>query len=282
MITIVQMYQGALDYVSEARKRPLSEWAVLWERFVLAPYWDLWAAGQHNEARTRAEMSLPPKELDSLEAAANLLAQSEVEALVRSAYESICIHLPYHDGDTAICVMATGANCQEVVGTCIGGNTLLTIPAAQPGWQEQVRYVLAHERHHSAWGYHYYYLSGGSRRDLLISLISEGAADTFAHHLCPNQHPFWVEALTAEQEEQQWRNIRPLLDIPDVDGALHRRFFFGDEATGTPSSTGYTIGFHILQSYWRQHPNETVADWTCKSPESVLAESGYSPSCDHS
>lgn len=279
MIIIVPMYQGALEFASEARKRPQSEWAVIWEQFVLEPYWDLWAAGQHNEARTRAEMSIPPKDLDSLETAATLLAQSEVEKLVRSAFESICSHLPYHDGDTAICVMAAGTNYREVVGTCIGSSTLLTIPAAQPGWQEQARYVLAHERHHSAWGYHYYYLSGGSRRDLLVSLISEGAADTFAHHLYPNQHAFWVEALTIEQEEQQWRIIQPLLDVPDRDGALHRRFFFGDEATGTPPSTGYTIGFHILQSYWRQHPDETVADWTCKAPEYVFAESGYSP-CD--
>lgn len=276
MLTIVSAYQGMTGYISAARKCQEPEWGRLWQQFVIEPYWQLWAAGQHNEARTRAELAHPPLDLDILERSVNALAESKVEELVRTAYKDICQHLPYHDDDTVICIMAGSSNSGDVAGTCIGGSTLLTISAAVPGWQPWLKYVLAHERHHSAWGYHYYYIQGGSRGDLLTSLISEGAADTFAHYLCPDMHPTWVSALSPEEEVQQWQVIEPLLDLPDSDGALHHRFFFGDAELGTPASTGYTIGFHILQEYWKRHPAESVADWTLKAPEVVYDESGYS------
>jgi uncharacterized protein YjaZ len=275
MLRIVSLYRGMYDYIVMARKQPRSAWGYLWQQLVIDPYWEQWAAGQHNEARTRLEMASAPCDLDDLEQAVTALTQCNVDELVRSAYETISQHLPYHDGDTAICIMAACANCQDVVGTCIGSNTLLTIPATRQGWQSWVKYILAHERHHSAWGYHYYYVRGGSRRDLLCSLISEGAADTFAGYLCPGMHPSWVNALSPDEEAQQWKIIYPLLELPDADGVLHRRFFFGDIETNTPPSTGYTIGFNILQDYWKRHPGENVAEWTLKSPEETFAESGY-------
>jgi uncharacterized protein YjaZ len=275
MLRIVPMYQGLFDFIPRARKQPRSDWANLWQQFVLAPYWDQWAAGQYNEARTRAEMSCPPDDLASLEQSAEALAKSSVEAVVCSAYKDICQQLPYHEGDVAICLMAVGAIQQDVVGTCIGSSTLLTIPAAQIGWQPWVKYVLAHERHHSAWGYHYYYIRGGQRRDLLVSLISEGSADSFAHSLCPDMHPQWVAALSPEEEMLQWQIIQPLLDIPDPTGSLHRRFFFGSDDSSTPASTGYTIGFHILQGYIKRHSAESVTEWTLKLPEEIFSESGY-------
>ncbi len=46
---------------------------------------------------------------------------------------------------------------------------------------------------------------------------------------------------------------------------------------GTPRWTGYTIGFHIVQSYLQNHPNADVDEWTDKDTHDLLAESGYSP-----
>jgi hypothetical protein len=275
MLTIVPLYEGMKNYIDNARQQPEPDLRLLWQQWVIDPYWHLWAAGQHNEARTRDEISDPPGFLDDLEISVSELISSNVVDLVRSSYEEICRYLPYHEGNTVICIMAGGPECTEVVGTCIGGSTLLTIPAARPGWEIWVKYVLAHERHHSAWGYHYYYVQGLSRRNLLFSLISEGAADTFAHYLCPGLTPAWVNALTCEEEARQWQIMQPLLFEPDENGSLHRRFFFGDSQTQTPSCTGYTIGFHILQEYWKLHPYESVTDWTLKEPEKVLAECGY-------
>ena len=33
------------------------------------------------------------------------------------------------------------------------------------------------------------------------------------------------------------------------EASVYRRFFFGDESTGTPRYTAYTIGYHIAQAY---------------------------------
>jgi uncharacterized protein YjaZ len=249
---------------------------------VIDPYWEQWGAGQHHEARARSEIARRIDDLDGLERAVTALSASGVEGLVRNAYARICQLLPYHEGDTAICIAAADPQDQGlveqlngVVGGCVGANTMLTINPTAAAWQDWVPYVLAHERHHSAWGYHYHYLRGGTRRDLLISLISEGMADAFARQLCPDLHPRWIEALSPEEEARQWAGIRPLLDTPDPDGELHRRTFFGDAEAGVPAFTGYTIGYHVVRRYREMHPGESVAEWTTKDPEAVLAESGY-------
>jgi uncharacterized protein YjaZ len=284
VLTIVPLYQGMAGYVRAAKADPSADRGALWEQHVVDPYWTQWGAGQHNEARVRAEISRPIDDLDGLEEAVNALSGSGVEELVRDAYVRICRLLPYHEGDTAICIAAADprdrglvADLNGVVGGCVGANTMLTIHPAGEGWQEWVPYVLAHERHHSAWGYHYYYLRGGTRRDLLISLISEGTADAFARQLCPDLHPRWLEALSPEEEARQWAAIQPLLDVPDLDGELYRRTFFGDAEAGVPAFAGYTVGYHIVQAYQSTHPGESVAEWTTRDPEAVLAESGYRP-----
>jgi uncharacterized protein YjaZ len=162
-----------------------------------------------------------------------------------------------------------------VVGTCVGANTLLTIHPGGEDWQKMAGYVLAHERHHSAWGYHHFYLKPLPNFTFLASLINEGSADSFASLLFPGVRPQWTCALSPEQEESQWLTMKDLLGQPDFDGALYRRFFFGDPGTATPPYTAYTIGFHLVQSYLRRHPSESVAEWTTCPPEVIYDESGY-------
>jgi hypothetical protein len=275
MIKIVPAYQGMADYIQAARSNPESEWGRLWNACVIDRYWDQWAAGEHNEARTRQELSRPVQDVDGLETAVKALAESGVEALVKAAYEDIYPRLPYHTDEAAICIMASATLDLAVVGACIGANTLLTINPNKAGWAQWVKYVLAHERHHSAWGYHYYYIQQGTRHDLLIALISEGSADSFAHLVSPDFSPQWIHSLSAQEEARQWQNMLPLLDTPDEGDRLYRRFFFGDPANSTPAFTGYTIGFQIVQQYLRSHPHEQVADWTVKDPEALFKESGY-------
>jgi uncharacterized protein YjaZ len=83
----------------------------------------------------------------------------------------------------------------------------------------------------------------------------------------------WVNALTPAQEAEQWAHLQPLLESEDP--ALYPRFFFGDADTETPGSTGYTIGYHIVQRYLRAHPDEPPAAWIARAPREILAASGY-------
>ncbi len=267
MLKIIPAYLGIASYIEKARAYHGIELVPLWERHVIAPYWDQWAAGQHNETRIRQDLLRPILDLDGLEQEINVLATSPVEAIVSAVYEQICELLPYHEEDAAVCIMAADPadrglvdHLNGVVGSCVGGNTLLTINPAGKDWQKMVPYVLAHERHHSAWGYHHFYIQPIPNPDFLASLINEGSADSFARLLCPDVHPKWIEALSPEQEILQWRSIQEVLHQSDGDGALYQRFFFGNPETGTPAYAGYTIGYHIVQSYLKTHPHESVAD----------------------
>ncbi|MGE5223722.1 MAG: DUF2268 domain-containing putative Zn-dependent protease [Omnitrophica WOR_2 bacterium] len=284
MLRIVPAYHGMEHYIKEARAHPEANLEELWNRHVIDAYWQQWAAGEFNEERIRREMSSPLRDLKGLEKEVQALATGGVENLVEEAYQFIAGQLPYHEEGAAVCILAADPQNQSllehnngVVGACMGANTLLQINPAGTDWQRWVGYVLAHERHHSAWGYHYIFVRGCRQTNLLADLISEGSADAFAHLLFPGLNPEWVNALTPEQEADQWEQMQAHLREPPEDDALHRRFFFGDADLGTPRFTGYTIGFHILQEYLIKHPQEPVAEWLKHDPEKILAESGYQP-----
>jgi uncharacterized protein YjaZ len=287
MLKVVPNYQGMARYIEEARQNPQENLEDLWNRYVLDAYWDGWAAGGFNEERTRRELSHPIVDLDGLERIVSQLSTSRVEKIVSEAYEKIASLLPYHDGDVAICVMAGDPenrwlieHSHGVMGTCIGANTLLTINPFGQDWQKWVLYILAHERHHSAWGYHYFFVRQRRGGNLLSGLVSEGAADSLSHLLCPGLHPDWVDVLTPEEETRQWKMMQAHLYETDPDGRLHRRFFFGSGASesaedGAPWNTGYTIGFHIVQGYLKAHPSANIVEWLECDPEEILAGSGY-------
>lgn len=59
------------------------------------------------------------------------------------------------------------------------------------------------------------------------------------------------------------------------DGAVYQRFFFGDEASGKPAHTAYTIGYHIVQAYLRKNPPRTIFNLMNIEAQEILDESGY-------
>lgn len=145
---------------------------------------------------------------------------------------------------------------------------------AVPGWEKYVPWVLAHEYHHTVWGYNYYHLKGNRGQDLLTSVISEGEADCFAKGMNPDVTPSWICALTAAQEREQWAVMKGYLYCENS-MELHRRFFFGDEDTGTPPFTGYTIGFNIVREYLKARKGISFAELADKDAGEILEVSGY-------
>jgi uncharacterized protein YjaZ len=111
--------------------------------------------------------------------------------------------------------------------------------------------------------------------DLLTGLLIDGQADTFAKILYPERQPSWINALTAVEEAVQWEKMQEYLFGNDP--TIYKRFFFGDQASGTPNNTAYTIGYHIVQAYLRSHPTQTVFDLMSRDAREILSESGYMP-----
>ncbi len=159
---------------------------------------------------------------------------------------------------------------QGVVGQCVGDNILLQV-APVPGWERWLPYHLAHEYHHAVWGYTYFYLQGHTEMTLLAMIISEGAADSFAHAVYPELNAPWATALSAEEERAQWQAMQPLLG--GTDPGLYERFMFGDAET--PAFTGYAIGYQIVQRYLRARPGLAPSEWVATDPREMLAVGGY-------
>ena len=279
-LKIVSAYHGMARYISAARSMPEPDLTRLWLEYAVDPYWAEWAQGQFNEGRTRAQLSTPITDLDGLAAEVDLLTGSGIEGLVEDAYRQITRVLPSPLPERAVCIYAGdpgNAWLREngVVGTGIGDSILLQINPLGEYWRLWVPYVMAHEYHHAVWGYTYFAVQGKTYMDLLTGLLIDGQADSFAKMLYPDMQPGWIDALTPAQEAEQWRRMREYL--AGNDEAVYKRFFFGDAASGTPGSTAYTIGYHIVQAYLEAHPTLTVLDLMKEEARTVLAESGYRP-----
>ena len=108
----------------------------------------------------------------------------------------------------------------------------------------------------------------------MTAIITEGEADSFAKAICPEVTPSWIRALTVEQECEQWDDLKEYLYCDDI-MELHHRFFFGDDKSSTPSCTGYTIGFNIVQRYLKASKGVSFSDLADKDAKEILEVSGY-------
>ncbi len=268
------------DYVQAARMNPQSEWQRLWLEYVIEPYWAEWAQGQFNEIRIRKHLSEPFLNLDELNAEVQHLKVSGIEQFVEKAYGEIIQKLPPCVSQHVVCIYAANPDNQwvreqGVVGEGVGENILLNINPLGKDWSRLIPYVLAHEYHHAIWGNNYFGVKRKTYMDLLTGLLIDGEADSFAKMLYPEAQPGWISALTPEEETIQWARMQAYLWGNDE--VVYERFFFGDSDSGTPGGTAYTIGYHIVQGYLTQHPEQSVIDLMNKEAREILAESGYKP-----
>ena len=277
ILKTVSPYEGIKKYINVVSAAGNPDFEQLWLEHAIDPYWNEWAAGQFNEERTRKEMANPIVVIDKLEYAVDVLIASDIEALLQNAYEKIAQLLPPPEPDKVVCVypnIALGESLHGVVGTCIGDSILIQVNPYISEWQSYIPWVLAHEHNHTVWGYNYYYLKGNRGHDLLTVIITEGEADSFAKEICPEVTPFWIRALTVEQEREQWAALKEYLYCEDS-MELHHRFFFGDAKSTTPSCTGYTIGFNIVQRYLKARKDVSFSELADKDAKEILEVSGY-------
>lgn len=277
---IVSAYTAVNTYIAAAHSHTTPDWERLWWDLAVAPHWQDWAAGQFNEARLREHFKTPILDLDGLEESVSMLSQSGVEGLITQAYAIISTALPSEEQDPAVCIFPMDPQngyvrdvFHGVLGNGVGSNSLLQINPLGRDWRSYVPYVLAHEHHHSVWGYHYFYLQGHQKMPLLASLVCEGQADRFANGLFPGANPPWIQPFPEQQELELWARVRPCLAGDDPDE--YARFMFRDEAGGIPANTGYRIGYQLVHSYCQSHPEIPLLDLIDISPEEILAGSRF-------
>jgi len=276
-VRVISAYKGMNDYVKEAKASRDHDLKALWDNYVINPYWNQWAAGQFNEQRIReVVLSEPIGELDKLLEAVELLSGANVEAIVEKVFYTVSEALPLPEEEQAVCIYINpyiGEANHGVIGTCVGDNLLLQINPCVEEWKDYIGWVVAHEHHHSVFGYNYFYLKGNTGGGLLLGLIMDGQADLFAKSLFPHLNARWIDVLTEKQELELWNVMKEHLDSED--GSIYERFFFGDAKTDTPPSTAYTVGYHILNAYMKAYPQISTSELLDKDIKEILKDSGY-------
>ncbi len=118
--------------------------------------------------------------------------------------------------------------------------------------KEEFAFTLAHELHHTIrWQKQ---VEGDT---LLEAMIFEGLADHFAIEATGRSKPSpWSYALTTEQKKKCLAKAREEWKQTTYDNDL---WFFGSKPEIVPRWAGYTLGYDLVATYLRDHPEANAS-----------------------
>ena len=193
-------------------------------------------------------------------------------------FERVASLLPNYDDDPITVVIFPGnsenrmVNQKQngVIGTSLFGNMFLEVNPLIQGYEEWIKYVFAHEYHHTVWGNYWFMLHGGELENKFIdSLIIDGEADHFALELYPNLKPQWLFGLSEEEIRALWTNrYKNIVESQQVDYAT---YMFGNEEEHIPWCAGYAIGYILVQEYLHI-TKKLITDIVELKPEELLKQ----------
>ncbi|HEV7675796.1 MAG TPA: DUF2268 domain-containing putative Zn-dependent protease [Candidatus Angelobacter sp.] len=273
-VTILNTDHYLQQYLDAARNRPATEYAALYAKYVYGPVLkacgeggEYYEYGKYNLTRPIANLGALARELAALRRAHFF---GRIEAALRKSARL----LP--GPDTTVYVLAADPDAAYIrtdlhgtAGYTFGAGKILLQVAPTADWQEWLPYTVTHEYHHSAWTWKHY--ADQPSWPLLHGILFEGKADVFAHTVFPKQTATWANTLAPVQEASVWQKMKP--ELASTDFRANDKFLFGRE--GVPKLAGYTIGFHIVESYIKNHPAATIEEWSALNEQQLLDQSGY-------
>lgn len=277
---IVSAYTGMGDYAKAARMKS-SRMNYLYNHFVYEPLWKNFAeTGEYSFITTSLES--PINDFAGLERSVELLSQSGVEDVVKEALLKTAAVLP--GPNTTVHLLAMNPqykylfeqnNLSElntgVMAITVGaGKIIVSIDPTVHTWRDVLPFVIAHEYHHSAWTARNFETIDFS---LLEYLVFEGRADSFAKIIFPQTDTPWTHIIDSVQEKSVWERLKGKLNRREA--KLNDSIMNGD--VGIPAGSGYTIGFHIVQSFLKNNPQMDILQWTDLDAGTIYEKSGYAP-----
>lgn len=138
-------------------------------------------------------------------------------------------------------------------GRCINKHlVMIVINPSFPGLKKTIlsdlKRIIAHESYHCTRNYTY-----GQKYTLLDSLVNEGLADHYEIELFQSPPQRWDTTLHNDQITQYMEMAKRELHNPTYN---HRAWFFGSKEKQIPRWTGYTLGFHLVGRYLKNHPDK--------------------------
>lgn len=101
-------------------------------------------------------------------------------------------------------------------------------------------------------------------------MISEGSADSYAHILYPDVQMPWH---TLNLPEGGLERVSD--NLSSTDRTTISMLMWNQWGRDYIDWSGNSIGFQILQSFLRNNPNLSVAEWTAMTSEEILEKSEF-------
>ena len=275
-VRVVPVYEGQLAFIEALQAEPdlrLTEKTELYQELALAPYAEECASDK--EAFIQSNVGYEITKLEAWARAIQDVAEADVADAVGEAVAKAAPLLPAEP--ITFCVFALHPSDDfvlERMGGVVGAAaaTIVYINVYPlEGWLDRLEQSVTHEYHHAAWLQRFPDAFDDFR--LLDYLVFEGKASSFAKLVYPEAEAPWTEALTPDQEREQWQALQPYLATRNLD--FQRQIMFGNDRF--PLWTGYTIGFNVVQAFLEAHPDVSVETWTDMDAQELLQLSGYAP-----
>ena len=158
-----------------------------------------------------------------------------------------------------------------VMGLTAGSKQImLTINPEISKWKEMLQDAVAREFEQAYWTKMNFNKSHPFT--LLDYLVFEGRADSYAHLIYPDIIRPTDQVLPPKVEVELWNRIKSELKNTDIAYQYEIMFGHKDEY---PLWGGYTLGYHIVQSALKNHPELTPVEWANLPSEKILEMSDY-------
>lgn len=265
---IIPFYEEILEFIKLAREGSTESLEKLYADTVLVPL--RMSSGWSFDYHT---LLTPTSHLDKLEEYthqlihnADQINETIIDAIKKSAdvlsgESKKRIYLfPFHPDQDY------NSTLNEGVGGFASTNTILIFINPLNYSEEMLKYIAAHEYHHTI----HFEMTFRTNPTLLESMIIEGKADTFAEMIYPETEAPWTVALTPDKEEYVWSIMVDLLDKSRTIAKLSVDFFNGDPYLGIPYWSDYKIGYQIMQDFIKNNPDVSIEEWTQMNAVEIL------------
>jgi uncharacterized protein YjaZ len=130
-------------------------------------------------------------------------------------------------------------------------------------WEENLKETIVHELAHALSPFY----KGG---DLSIGygIVLDGVAEHFKDFIVSKKKSSWTKVISKERAWEILEEIKIILEKKDFDD--YNEIFYG---TGKyPMWTGYTIGYYLIEKYFKKHSNFNWGKLLRKNPKEILSE----------
>ena len=272
-VEVINTCKETKKYIERVKKGECPN--ICWEEEVVSVYWERLCCYAPFDLSERKPKAIT--DILALEKQCELLEKLDVNRLI-CEFERVTSILPNYDDDTITVAIFLGDNNNislnekqnGVVGTSLFGNMFIQVNPLIQGYEHWIKYVFAHEYHHTVWGNYWFMLHSGELENKFInSLIIDGEADSFAMELYPALKPQWLFGMSEEEVSFIWDNkYKTIVESTEVD---YVSYMFGNEELEIPWCAGYAVGYMLVQKYL-SIAKKSVIDILELKPEFLLEQ----------